>query len=84
MGAEDRAALAEDIAERLRGTLSLETRPLLTTAEAGERLGVSERTVRQLVIDGELSKVIVSKDAVRFEPAELDRYIASRRTEGTA
>lgn len=74
----DMDRLAEKIAERLlRG--APDDRPLLTYEQAGERLGLSARTVRERVEAGELEAVTVGKSRRRIEPAAVDRFIAARR-----
>ena len=59
-------------------------RPLLTVREAGERLGISEKSTRDLVNHKggrppRLASVIVGDGARRIEQSEIDRYIAERR-----
>lgn len=56
---------------------------LLTYAQAGERLGVSESSVSRLVQAGDLPVVRVSDTIRRIDPADLARYIDERR-HGTA
>lgn len=77
MTTHDLEALAERTADlvvaRLRGR---DDRPLLSDREAAKRLGVSDRMVWKLVSQGRLRKVSVGS-AARFEPAELDRFIAA-------
>jgi len=52
---------------------------LLTYKQAGELLGVTERTVWTLVADGELPAVRFGR-SVRIDPADLRAYIDSRKT----
>lgn len=47
---------------------------LLTYKQAGELLGVTERTVWTLVADGELPRVRFGR-SVRIDPADLRAYI---------
>lgn len=63
-------------------TAALDTRPLLTTPQAAERLGVSARTVRNILERGELDTVVVGEKSRRITPASLDAYIARRRESG--
>lgn len=51
---------------------------LLTVEEVASILGCRPRMVRQLYWTGQLAAVKVST-LVRFERAEIDRYIESRR-----
>ena len=50
------------------------TSTLLTYAEAGKLLGVSDRTVWQLVDDGELLAVRF-RGSVRIDPADFRAFI---------
>lgn len=68
--------LADAIALRLAE--KLDVRPLLSVREAGERLGVSERTAREIITAGELPTVMV-KGSRKVEPAAIDRYIAAQK-----
>lgn len=47
---------------------------LLTYREAGDRLGVSDRTIWQLVNDGKLPAVKFGR-SVRIDPADLRAFI---------
>lgn len=58
---------------------SAQTPALLTVDEVAAILGCRPRMVRQLYWTGQLAAVKVSS-LVRFEPAEVERYIRSRRT----
>lgn len=51
--------------------------PLLSIREAGEILGVSQRTVFRLVSDGELAPTRI-RDRVLFAPEELRAFIARK------
>ena len=59
---------------------------LLTFARAAARLGVSERTLRKLVDDGEVAYVDVGggkkRRSMRFTPQDIEAFLAKRR--GTA
>ena len=50
---------------------------LLATSGAAERLGTTERHIRELVYRRELPFVKVGR-LLRFDPAALDRYVADR------
>jgi len=53
---------------------------LLTREEVAKRLGVSERTVHQLVVDGLLARVRpTGRRAVRFSSVEVQRLIQTGR-----
>jgi len=54
---------------------------LLTYREAGERLGVTERTIWNLVNRGELLSVRVGR-SVRIDPVDLRAYIDGCKTRG--
>lgn len=54
---------------------------LLTYKQAGELLGVTERTVWTLVADGELQVVRFGR-SVRIDPADLRAYIDRCKTPG--
>lgn len=54
---------------------------LLTYKQAGELLGVTERTVWTLVSDGELPAVRFGR-SVRIDPADLRAYIDRCKTAG--
>lgn len=53
-------------------------RPLLTPKQVGERLGISERTARDLIQTGGIPSVKIGGNR-RVEAAEVDRFIAARR-----
>lgn len=54
---------------------------LLTYKQAGELLGVTERTIWTLVADGELPAVRFGR-SVRIDPADLRAYIDRCKTAG--
>jgi len=45
--------------------------PLLTTPEVAQILGCDEKTLRALVDDGKLRRVLIGKRIVRFDPADV-------------
>jgi excisionase family DNA binding protein len=86
------ADFAAEVAKRTAEILA-ETQPrpdrLLAPAEAADRLGVTERTVRKLTasLKGEepqLPSVLVADGARRISNADIDEYIAKRRGTYTA
>ena len=56
---------------------------LLTTAEVAERLGVCDKTVRNLVSDGELAYIRIGKRGVRFDPGDVQSYIEGAKCQST-
>lgn len=74
----DERGLADEIADRVAERLDIDTRPLLTYAEAAERLNVSERTVWGLVKSGELAALRVG-GSVRIEQRAIDALLAEQR-----
>lgn len=56
--------------------------PLLDAAEVRWRLNVSERTVRRLVADGDLSALRIGT-RVRFDPVEVAAFLTRARTDTT-
>lgn len=55
-------------------------RMALTYQEAGSALGVSPRTIWQLVADGQLRAVRVGRRSVRIARVELERFLAAAAT----
>lgn len=53
---------------------------LITTKEACLFLGVSEATLRRMARDGDIAKYKV-RGSVRFDKADLRRYLASCRVQ---
>jgi excisionase family DNA binding protein len=56
--------------------------PLLTIAQVAERLGCSPKTVRRIIVRGELRVVALTQDARgdRVREVDLEAFIASRLT----
>lgn len=54
--------------------MKVQTRPLLTVAQAAERLSVNEKTVRRLIHSGRLPALKVG-GAVRIDGSELERWL---------
>jgi len=55
------------------------TSPLLTARELGEYLGLSPATVLRRWRAGEIPGFVLSTNVVRFDPAEIDEWLAARR-----
>ena len=54
--------------------------PLIPIAKVAERLGTSERHVREIVRRGDLSVVRVGR-LLRFQPAAVDAFIANQTSD---
>jgi excisionase family DNA binding protein len=67
-------SIAAKRTERARSTGS----HLLTTEQAAEYLGVSARTVKQLMSRGQMPYVKIGR-ATRLDPGDLDDFIAQNR-----
>ena len=52
---------------------------LLKKTQVAKILGLSVRTVNTILAEGKLQSIRVSERAVRIDPADLRRYIDSRR-----
>jgi excisionase family DNA binding protein len=76
---ETRGLSAQQV--RVSRTLSLLPADHLTPAEVAARLQVCRATVYKLIARGELAHVRVGL-SVRIAPADLDAYLAARRTGG--
>lgn len=77
--------LADALAERLQGRLgpcalvdAPDDRPLYTVASLCERLGLSDRVVRQMLADSVIPSFRVG-GARRVDPRALDEYLARQR-----
>ena len=57
---------------------------LLTVQDIADRLQVNPETVRRWAWSGELPMVRLGKKAIRFNPADVDRFIADRTTGATS
>jgi excisionase family DNA binding protein len=58
------------------------SRALVTLQDAAIYMSCSRRHIERLLARGELPRVRLSGRAVRVAVADLDRYIAMRRSEG--
>lgn len=83
---EDDPAWVERLADAIAARLAdlPDDRPLLTIAQAAERLALSPRTTRDLCYprDGQpprLKSIVVADGARRIHPADLDEYVESQR-----
>jgi excisionase family DNA binding protein len=72
---EDLAAIADAVADRLAPR---DDRPLLSQRQVAERLGVSERTVRDLLASGELRSFKV-RGTRKVHPVDVDALIGRAR-----
>jgi excisionase family DNA binding protein len=55
-------------------------RPLLNVYKASRRLAVSEKTIRRMIRNGELSAFRVG-GSLRLDPQELEDWLNARRTQ---
>lgn len=55
------------------------TGPLLTAREVGEYLGLSPASILRRWRAGELPGFVLSSNVVRFDRAEIDHWLATRR-----
>jgi excisionase family DNA binding protein len=54
----------------------------VSSKAASERLGISPNSIRKLVSDGKLSAYLIGeKKLVKFDPIDLDNYLAKCRVE---
>jgi len=58
--------------------------PLLTTEQAAARCGLSPRTLEKLRITGGGPPFLKLGRSVRYDPADLDEWIASARRRSTS
>lgn len=56
-----------------------DTQTLIDAAEVAKRLGVSRRTVERFARAGTIPCVRLSVRALRFDPVDVERYIAARK-----
>lgn len=59
----------------------MDTTALLSPAQVATRLGLSTKAVRRLATAGKLPAVRLSERVIRFEPEDVEAFIASKRTE---
>lgn len=72
----DLRALTESIVERIEALG--DDRSLLTPRTLAERLALSERTARQMLIDGVIPSFVVGEGARRIDPRAVDAYLRGR------
>lgn len=53
---------------------------LLTPAEVADRLNASKRTVQRLIVRGELPAIKLNARSIRVAEADLDAFLAARRS----
>jgi excisionase family DNA binding protein len=53
-------------------------RPFFTVYTLAERLSISERTMRQMLIDGEIASYMIGGSR-RVDPADVEDYLRSHR-----
>jgi excisionase family DNA binding protein len=70
----DRGVRTSEPADRVQ-----DLRPFYTTQSLARRLSLSERTVRDLIRRGEIPSYKVA-GARRFDPADIDSWLAQRRS----
>ena len=54
---------------------------LVSSKTAAERLGVSQNTIRKFVAEGKLPAYHIGDKLIRFDPKDLDDFLASRRVD---
>lgn len=59
-------------------------KPLIDHAAVAERLGTSERHIRQLVTDRRIPFIKVDHKTTRFDPDEIEAWIADQRREAVS
>jgi excisionase family DNA binding protein len=58
-------------------------RRLVSSKQAGECLGVSQNTIRKFVAEGKLPAYLIGEKLVKFDPADLDHFLASNRIDNS-
>ena len=61
-----------------------EMQPLLTQNEAAELLKLSVRTVERLRVTGTGPKFLKIRNSVRYRPADVEAWLASRTVRSTS
>ena len=62
----------------------MSVRPLLTVKQVCQRLTIGRTTLEGLFKSGKLTKVVIGPKAIRVDPDELDRFVASVSQVGTS
>jgi len=79
-----RTEIREIVREELAKSQPDPTTTLISTSDAGERVGVTERTIRRWIHGGRLTAIKAGR-VVRVDPAELDKLVRrDGRVRGTA
>ena len=55
----------------------------MSSKQAAECLGVSQNTIRRFVAEGKLPANLIGEKLVKFDPADLDHFLASRRVDNS-
>ena len=56
---------------------------LVSSKAAAEFLGISPNTIRKFVAEGKLPAFVIGDKLVKFDPADLDHFLASRRVDNS-
>jgi excisionase family DNA binding protein len=75
-------AIAQRTAELLRRDLGLESKRLMSVAEAAKYLDRSPHAIRHLIAKGELPKVQRGDNRVFLDRQDLDQWIEFGKTRG--
>lgn len=59
----------------------MDSTPLLSPLEVADLLGLSAKSVRRLALAGSLPCVRLSERIIRFDLADVEAFIAARRSE---
>jgi excisionase family DNA binding protein len=68
--------IADEVVARLRA--EREDWPLLSAKDVATRLGISERTARQMIADGTLPS-LKTGGLTKVQPSALDEYVARQK-----
>jgi excisionase family DNA binding protein len=55
----------------------------VSSKRAAEFLGVSQSTIRKFVAEGKLPAYHIGEKLVKFDPADLDKYLAANRVDNS-
>jgi excisionase family DNA binding protein len=72
--------IADEVVARLRA--EREDWPLLSAKDVAARLGISERTARQMIADGTLPS-LKTGGLTKVQPSALDEYVARQKGVGS-
>jgi excisionase family DNA binding protein len=76
--AERDREVTESVAAALRAEREREDWPLLSAKDVATRLGISERTARQMIADGTLPS-LKTGGLTKVQPSALDEYLARQK-----